>query len=68
MDKKLQRPRTGRMLGGVCAGIAEYFGFDVTLVRITYAFATVFTAFSGIIVYIILLIIMPEEPNRFLNK
>ena len=45
----------------VCGGLAEYFGWDPTLVRIVYALATIFTAFAGIIIYLILWIIMPEE-------
>lgn len=51
------------MLAGVCAGLAEYFGTDVTLVRVIYALLTFFTAFSGVIVYLILMIVMPEK-NR----
>ena len=34
--QKLTRPRTGRMLSGVCAGLANFFGLDVSLVRIVY--------------------------------
>ncbi|MBO5024680.1 MAG: PspC domain-containing protein [Bacteroidaceae bacterium] len=64
-DKRLVRPRTGRMLGGVCAGIANYLGMDPTVIRVIYTLLTVFTAFSGIIVYIILLFIIPEEPNIY---
>ena len=66
-DKKrnLTRPRTGRMLSGVCAGLANFFGLDVSLVRIIYVFATIFTAFAGTLIYIILLVIIPEEPNRY---
>lgn len=60
--RKLTRPRTGRILSGVCAGLANFFGLDVSLVRM---FATVFTAFAGVIIYIILLIIIPEESNRY---
>ena len=41
--QKLTRPRTGRMLSGVCAGLANFFGLDVSLVRIVYTFATIFT-------------------------
>ncbi|EJX06604.1 protein containing PspC domain protein [gut metagenome] len=55
------------MLAGVCAGLADFFGLDVSLVRVVYALATVFTAFAGGIIYFILLLIIPEEPNRFLN-
>ena len=58
-NKKLTRSNN-RMLAGVCAGLADYFGWDVTVVRIIYSFATVFTAFSGIIVYIILWIVMTD--------
>ena len=50
-----------RMLGGVCGGLAEYFGLDPTLVRIAYVLLTVFTAFSGTIVYIILYWIIPSK-------
>ena len=49
------------MIAGVCSGIADYFGWDVTLVRILYVLATFFTAFSGGIVYLILWVIMPER-------
>ncbi len=50
-----------RMLGGVCDGLAEYFGLDPTLVRIAYALLTAFTAFSGIILYPILYWIIPSK-------
>lgn len=66
--RKLERPRKDRMLSGVCAAIANYFGWDPVLVRIVYALLTVFTAFSGIIIYFILLLIIPEEPNRFFGR
>lgn len=50
-----------RMLGGVCGGLAEYFGLGPTLVRIAYALLTAFTAFSGIILYPILYWIIPSK-------
>lgn len=59
-ERKLTRSNN-RMLAGVCAGIGEYFDWDVTLLRIVYVLATIFTAFSGVIVYIILWILMPER-------
>lgn len=59
-NKKLCRSND-RILGGVCAGFAEYFGIDVTLFRFLYACLTFFTAFSGVIVYIIALILIPER-------
>ena len=58
-NKKLTRS-SNKMIAGVCAGIAEYLGWDPTAVRIGYALATLLTAFSGSVVYIILWIIMPE--------
>ena len=63
--RKLTRPRTGRILSGVCAGLANFFGLDVSLVRIVYTFATVFTAFDHGLNNSILLIIIPEESNRY---
>lgn len=47
-EKKLTRS-SNRMIAGVCAGIAEYFGWDATLLRIVYILATFFTAFAGVI-------------------
>ena len=56
------------MLSGVCAGLADFFDLDVTLVRAIYALATVFTAFAGVIIYIILLVVIPEEKNRYFQN
>ncbi|MCU6778022.1 PspC domain-containing protein [Phocaeicola fibrisolvens] len=60
MEKKRLTRSNNRMIGGVCAGIADYFNWDITLVRIVYVLATFFTVFSGGIVYLILWLIMPE--------
>lgn len=60
-DKKLTRSHD-QVIAGVCAGIAEYFGWDIALVRILYLVLSIFSAaFPGIIVYIILWIVMPEH-------
>uniref|UniRef100_UPI003FEE7C1A PspC domain-containing protein n=1 Tax=Leyella stercorea TaxID=363265 RepID=UPI003FEE7C1A len=61
MNKKLQRSSTDSMLGGVCGGLANYFDFDPTLVRVAYVLLSVCTAFSGVLAYILLMIIMPKE-------
>ena len=53
-----------RMIAGVCAGIAEYFNWDITLVRIVYVLLTFFTVFSGGIVYLILWLIMPDASRH----
>ena len=46
--KVLVRKRDGRMVAGVCAGLADYFGSDVTLIRVIVAALTVFTGGAGI--------------------
>lgn len=68
-QKKMERPRTGRLLAGVCAAIANYANIDVTVVRVVYTLLTIFTAFSGLIIYFILVLLIPEEKNNFtLNR
>ena len=60
-NKKLTRSSSDKMLAGVCGGLAEYFGLDPSLVRIGYALLTIFTAFAGIPVYLIMWLIVPEK-------
>ena len=60
MMKKLTRS-DNRMIGGVCSGLAEYFDFDPTLFRVIYAVLTVATAFSGVIIYLLLWLIIPKR-------
>ena len=60
MTKKLQRS-SDRVLGGVCAGFAEYMDFDPVAVRLGYAALTLFTAFAGIPFYIVAWIIIPAK-------
>lgn len=64
-QKKMERPRIGRKLAGVCAAIANYANIDVTVVRVAYTLLTIFTAFSGVIIYFILVLLIPEEKNNF---
>ncbi len=61
MEKKLRRSRSQKMIAGVCAGLADYFGLDATLLRVVYALLTVFTAFAGVLVYLILWLIIPYD-------
>ena len=59
MNKKLKRSRN-QLVAGVCAGLAEYFEWDPTLVRAVYALLSIFSAgFPGLLLYIVLWIIMP---------
>ena len=63
-SKKLYRSRN-RVLGGVLAGIAEHFDVDVVLVRLVYVLVSFFSAgFPGLLVYIILWAVVPDEANR----
>jgi phage shock protein C len=59
---KLMRSRTNRKIAGVCAGFAEYFDLDVTLVRVVWLIVALFGG-GGILAYIIAWIVMPEEPE-----
>lgn len=59
----LHRSRNDRILAGVCAGLANWLGWDATLVRILYVIVSIFSAaFPGIIVYLILWVVMPKSP------
>jgi phage shock protein C len=61
--RPLRRSRTERVIAGVCAGLAHHFGLDVTLMRILYVLVSILSAaFPGILVYIVLWIVIPEEP------
>lgn len=60
--KRLVRPRQGRKIAGVCAGLAEYFDLDVTLVRLVWLILLILPP-SAILPYVIAWIVMPEEPE-----
>ncbi len=59
--KKLRRSRDKKMIGGVCGGFADYFDLDVVHVRVGYVLLSCFTAFTGVIGYLILMMIIPQE-------
>jgi len=59
--KRLVRPRAGRKIAGVCAGLGEYFDIDVTLVRVVWLVVLIMGGI-GLVPYIIGWIVMPEEP------
>ncbi|MCL3850007.1 MULTISPECIES: PspC domain-containing protein [Parabacteroides] len=58
--KRLTRSNNG-MIAGVCAGIADYFDLDPTLVRVGYILLSLFTMFSGVIAYFILWLVIPKK-------
>ena len=59
--KQLVRSRTGRMVAGICAGAAEYFGLDVTLVRVIVVVVSVITGGAGVLAYLAAWVIIPGE-------
>ena len=60
--RKLMRSRTNRKVAGVCAGFAEYFDLDITMVRVVWVLVALFGG-GGILAYLIAWIVMPEEPE-----
>ncbi|MBV8517770.1 MAG: PspC domain-containing protein [Acidobacteria bacterium] len=59
----LYRSRRYKILGGVCGGIAEWLGWDPTVVRILYVVGSIISvAFPGAIVYVVLWALMPNAP------
>lgn len=64
MEKRLYKIGQGKMVDGVCGGIAQYFGLDPTLVRLAWI---IFSAMGGggIVAYILCAAIMPREPEEF---
>ena len=64
--KRLVRSNRNKLIAGICGGIAEFLGWDPTLVRLLYVLVSIISAaFPGIIVYIILWIIMPTEDEVY---
>lgn len=62
MKKYLYKSETDRKLDGVCAGIANYFDIDPTIVRVVYALLTIMTGIGpGLVCYLILTIIIPKK-------
>lgn len=61
--KKLYRSRFNKKICGVCGGIAEYFGIDPTVVRVIWVILAFLPALPMIIIYIILALVIPENPN-----
>ena len=60
----LRRSSNDRVIAGVCGGLAAWLGWDSTIVRVLYALFSLFSAaFPGMIVYLLLWIVMPEDGN-----
>lgn len=61
MKKRLYKSNTDKKLDGVCAGIANYFNIDPTLIRLAWVIFSL-AGGSGVLAYIIAAIVMPREP------
>jgi len=57
---KLIKSTNDKVAFGVCGGIARYFGWDATIVRVLFALATFFGIGSPIIIYLVLVVLMPD--------
>ena len=62
MPQNLHKSRTNKVIAGVCGGVGEYFNVDATLIRLVWALA-IFLGGSGFIIYILAMIIMPDDPR-----
>jgi phage shock protein C len=61
---RLLRGRAGRKIAGVCAGMAEYFDLDVTLIRLVWLIVGLLTGI-GLLAYPVAWVVIPEEPLLF---
>lgn len=65
MEQKKLTKSENKVLAGVCAGLAEYMGMDITVMRILYALLTFCSAaFPGVLLYLIMALVMPDPWDR----
>lgn len=60
-SERLVRPRENRMIAGVCAGFAQRYGWDVSIVRLVLVLAVVFGAGTPLLAYVIAWVLMPNQ-------
>ena len=58
--KRLVRRRDDRMVAGVCSGVADYLGVDVTLVRLVTVLGAIFGLGSLVVAYVVAWILLPD--------
>ena len=61
-SRKLYRSRNNRLIFGVCAGLADFFGIDPTIVRLVFTGGALFGFGSFILIYLVMFFVVPEEP------
>ncbi|SEJ61284.1 Phage shock protein PspC (stress-responsive transcriptional regulator) [Cyclobacterium xiamenense] len=65
MNKKLYRSKQNKTIAGVCGGLAEHLGWDADKLRIGYVVLSVLSAaFPGLLVYLVLWFVIPENPAQ----
>ena len=67
MEKKLYRSRNNRMLAGACAGLANYFGADPTVVRVLAIICLLAFNVMAFLAYIVLIVVIPLEGSASTN-
>ncbi len=67
MPQNLHKSRTNKVFAGVCGGVGEYFNVDATIIRLVWALAF-FLGGTGFILYILAMIIMPDDPVTLQKK
>ena len=66
MEKKLYRSKTDKKLAGVCGGVAKYFAIDPTIIRLIWVILSLCA--PGVIAYIICALVIPEEPEAYIEN
>ena len=68
-SKRLLRSTTDRKIGGVCGGLAEYFGFDSTMVRLAAVILAIYpgAVICGVLAYVIGWLLIPSAPAATLE-
>ncbi len=64
MERKLYRSKTDRKIFGVLGGFAKYFNIDATILRIIYVLLSLFVLGCPIVIYLIVALVIPEEPEN----
>ncbi len=59
--ERLTRSTSDRWVAGVCGGIARYLGWDADMLRLIWVVLTVGTAFCGVLIYLVLWLLMPQN-------
>ncbi|MCT4787327.1 PspC domain-containing protein [Exiguobacterium aestuarii] len=64
MERKLYKDENNKMIAGVCSGLGNYLGVDVTIMRVLFV-AMALLGGPGLLIYIVLAIIMKKPPSEY---